>query len=105
MEFVQLASTVDRWESGEALRDLRSSKNKKLHHVVCTWNSSGGDNTTSTSDNAPDICALAGNTVDRVIDSGASFHVMNPQDMTSGQKKKIKPTLAKAIMVKEQVYA
>ena len=47
MEFAKLASTVDRWESGEALRELRSSKNKKLHRVVCTWNSSGGDTHTT----------------------------------------------------------
>ena len=96
MEFAQLAGTVDRWESGQALRDLHSSKNSKLHRVVCTWNSPGRANhiTSAEGTGTQDICAIAGHKVDRVIDSGASFHVMNPKDMTLRQKNevyKIKP--------------
>ena len=36
-----------------------------------------------------DKCAIAGQVVTRVIDSGASFHVMNPEEMTNQQRKKI----------------
>ena len=83
MGFVQLASTVDRWESGEAQRALRASKNNLLQHVVCDRDSLVREHT------MPDKCAIAGQVVTRVIDSGASFHVMNPEEMTNQQRKKI----------------
>ncbi len=77
-----MSSIVDRWQNGSALKELQDSHGKTFQDSSRVVSSAKQQRIVGT------ICsAIATGTRRTILDSGATFHLINEDDLTEAERK------------------